>query len=527
MEEYSQNASYVTSVDDLDELLLGGAYLERVDLTGVHTPSHVPLAFLHILADESQERVNLGSVSHNPYIFEEAYGLFVWREWPFTYFDGTVYGDNNWDGFYQRISVVNSIIEEAENLEPENEGEQAQMNRVLGESYYLRAWNYFMLANLYGAAYDTRNPEDGRSVTLKTTAEIEDTKFSRASTGEVYRQMVDDLTRAAELLEAGEVAPSKIHASVAATYALLSRIYLYMEEYELAVEAADKVTGYSLYNLAAHYEAGSGESFLTTENPEVIHVQGNYVLHIVQPGNGTVVVQYGMYQDPVTGNWMFGPISSGVEFSDGYGVSSELAGLFNENDARYSAFFARAYNVDWLVCRKYRASVSDLIPETDPVTGITPGTGSTAGTDFNEITTVRYAEVVLNKAEALACSGSGEAETVMRQFLATRYYEVPEIPTEQGALIEFIRQERYKELCFEGHRWFDLRRYAVNTVHPQSISVTHEWHTAEGVSGGSYTLNPYSDMTYGSWILPLPESVLNYCYPNMDNFDRTTGVTQN
>ena len=33
---------------------------------------------------------------------------------------------------------------------------------------------------------------------------------------------------------------------------------------------------------------------------------------------------------------------------------------------------------------------------------------------------------------------------------------------ESGAdLIKLIREERERELCLEGHRWFDLRRYMV------------------------------------------------------------------
>lgn len=33
-------------------------------------------------------------------------------------------------------------------------------------------------------------------------------------------------------------------------------------------------------------------------------------------------------------------------------------------------------------------------------------------------------------------------------------------------LVNLIRDERRRELCFEGHRWFDLRRYAVNPKYP-------------------------------------------------------------
>ena len=36
-------------------------------------------------------------------------------------------------------------------------------------------------------------------------------------------------------------------------------------------------------------------------------------------------------------------------------------------------------------------------------------------------------------------------------------------------LVEEIRLERRRELCFEGHRWFDLRRYAVCEKYPAYV----------------------------------------------------------
>ena len=84
--------------------------------------------------------------------------------------------------------------------------------------------------------------------------------------------------------------------------------------------------------------------------------------------------------------------------------------------------------------------------------------------------------------------------------METRYTVVPAIPASREGLIEFIRRERQKELCFEGHRWFDLRRYAVNSVHKQTIQVKHEWHTrttSEAVLEGSYTLKAYDNTLKG------------------------------
>lgn len=508
LEEYSQNSSYVESVGDLEELLLGEVYMKR-NIKEVTTDG--ALLYLHVMADESREMpIPNSHYSKQILAWEEMFGFFTYVENPFVNRIGTARADKDWALFYRRISVINSILSTAPDYVSEDEKIEAQRLRVIGECYYLRAWNYFMLANLYGAAYDKQNPNDGASVTLKLDPAVEDTKFGRANTGQVYEQIVEDLKSAIGYLEKGDVLDSKVHVTVAAVNALLSRVYLYMEQYDLAVKAADAVKGYALYNLVDAYTPGSGYTFLTSDQPEVIYAQGNYGMNYVQAGTGFTANN-----------------GSPLLYSHSYVVADELERLFDDNDVRYSAFFTRSYEVEYLVCRKYHPLLQ--VAETDPITG---GTVSpvVSGQDLNEIASIRYAEVVLNKAEAQACAGDAGATETIRQFLQTRYYTVPAIPTSKEELIEFIRQERYKELCFEGHRWFDLRRYAVNSVHSQAISVKHEWHTTtqtEATVAGSYTLKGYDNTTKGSWMLPVPEDVINYCFPMLSNFDRLTGVSEN
>ena len=46
--------------------------------------------------------------------------------------------------------------------------------------------------------------------------------------------------------------------------------------------------------------------------------------------------------------------------------------------------------------------------------------------------------------------------------------------TESGeSLVTLIRAERQRELCLEGHRRFDLRRYTVCEKCPSSKTITH------------------------------------------------------
>ena len=143
--------------------------------------------------------------------------------------------------------------------------------------------------------------------------------------------------------------------------------------------------------------------------------------------------------------------------------------------------------------------------------------------------------LILAEAYAHKSGGLGNAIAALNtlrqaKYIAEDYNELREEDYTQNTILDRVWLERRLELCFEGHRWFDLRRYAVNTVHPQAISVEHVWNTAtqtEATVAGSYILKGYDNTTKGSWMLPVPEDVINYCYPVLSNFDRLSGVTKN
>ena len=72
---------------------------------------------------------------------------------------------------------------------------------------------------------------------------------------------------------------------------------------------------------------------------------------------------------------------------------------------------------------------------------------------------VRSAEAFLNRMEAYALSGEeGLALAELNAFRKTRVIGYTDVNLSGQTLLDEIRLERRKELCFEGHRWFDLRR---------------------------------------------------------------------
>ena len=124
----------------------------------------------------------------------------------------------------------------------------------------------------------------------------------------------------------------------------------------------------------------------------------------------------------------------------------------------------------------------------------------------------RSAEVYVNKAEAQAMLDQPDAISTVKVLMEKRYKDgvLPAIDGLKGkGLVDFIREERRRELPCEGHRWFDLRRYAVSPKYPELKEITHGVYQSAmaslkpGVYDGSYTLKPYGQDN--AWVLPIPD----------------------
>lgn len=70
---------------------------------------------------------------------------------------------------------------------------------------------------------------------------------------------------------------------------------------------------------------------------------------------------------------------------------------------------------------------------------------------------VRYAEILLNYAEALLELGNAEEAAVYINMIRNR----AGMPDFTGDITDALRYERRQELAFEGHRWYDIRRWKI------------------------------------------------------------------
>ena len=411
------------------------------------------------------------------------YGYFAWQLDVGTNYNSTSVASDvaTWSDLYARINYVNVILDEITQLPHETEDDQAAYLRVQGEAHFLRGWFYFVLANLYGDAYAPATAAQKLCVPLKLTPYVEHdkdkpTQFQRATVKEVYDQIVADLLIAEDYLtQSPQKADHRLYrASLDAVELLLSRVYLYMQDYAQAELKAEAVMESDYVRLAPLSALSSTAPFLTNTNPELIFSQGSNNL---------------------------APTGIFTGMAGDFCVTRELRDLYDENDRRGNCFFGISSNDSISLAYKYQRG--------------------TLRSRVSDVFTLRMAEAYLNKAEACAMSGKdAEALEALNALRANRIDGYADVSCSGEELVNEIRTERRKELCFEGHRWFDLRRYAVCEKYPYKRSILHVFNAIGDNTPYLYTeyfrLLP-DDPAY---TFSLPTSVLEFDKVPMENNPR-------
>lgn len=478
--EYSQDQAYVRSYTDLDELLVGDVYMKCYNVTYNYgfsiTQTFYP--YVHFMADETQLCVT-GSASVNEapsYLF----GYYTWQQEVEKDHEGTgVWPEaQDWENLYNYINVSNLILSLIDEQEVTTAADEENVRRIKGEAHFLRGAYYFTLANLYGKPYTKSTASTDLAVPLKLSEFIVDRIFERATVEEVYTQVLNDLLEAEKLLK--DIPRKSIfRANHATVCLLLSRVYLYMEEYEECVKWANACLDEQ--SALIDLNTFTGTDFLSKDSPELIFSMGSNHL----PLN---LVNASTYS--TAGCFM---------------VSKDLYSRYRAGDLR-TQYFVK-FNGESYSYEKTHYSYGTTIEVSDNFT-------------------FRTAEAYLNLAEAAACLGGTHETEALNAYNTLRAHRIAGYQPESGltgkALVDSVRLERRRELCLEGHRWFDLRRYMVNEKYPDEKTLVNDYaiweysystYTYEMVLYRRYMLPPHD----GAWTLPIPGDELDANYGMPDN----------
>jgi starch-binding outer membrane protein, SusD/RagB family len=168
---------------------------------------------------------------------------------------------DTWLAAYDVVNISNNIIGAIDVVNDADE------NRVKGEALFLRGSMFFELVRLYAKPYSAGNISSNPGIPIITTPtrKIDENSYvARSTVEQSYTQIVADLTEAESLLPN----TNGVYANKAAAAAMLSRVYLQMERFADARDAADRaitVATAAGRNLATTYAAAFNNSANSTE----------------------------------------------------------------------------------------------------------------------------------------------------------------------------------------------------------------------------------------------------------------------
>lgn len=355
----------------------------------------------------------------------------AWLTWQFNLTASANEVQNLWAAGYAAINRCNVVISGL-NDAPISAGLK---RNLIAEAKVVRALSYFVLMQLYARPYtDGNGSKLGVILKLKPETSSGDNSQARATAGEIYNQILKDLNEAeADLpLSYGTAAANTNRAHRNTAIALKTRVFLNMGQWSNVITEANKIvpaTGAlrATSGVANELVANVATVYTNPTNAEMILSMPFTALDVPGTQNGL-----GWYYNP-------GP-NGGGEFAlntTGAGIAANTG--WRSSDARRN-FLVTSGGQTWLSKWPNPNNAADPSP------------------------VIRYAEVLLNLAEALARGASGTSVDTRALALlnAVRKRSDATIadfaPANKDELISLILTERRIELLGEGFRTSDIAR---------------------------------------------------------------------
>ncbi|MBD2756805.1 RagB/SusD family nutrient uptake outer membrane protein [Spirosoma validum] len=329
---------------------------------------------------------------------------------------------------YQVIVGCNKVIEAVK------EGTSKELDQILGENLFLRAMVHFDLVRLFGRPY-TQSPETNLGIIIKTDSKADD-NATRSTVKDVYAFVVSELQRSIKLMT---TVRTSSYASPAAANALLSRVYLYMNDNANALKYADLVIADGRFALATPTQVPDFYTLENEQNREVIFA----IKHTLKDDRGFSAIGSMYYTSP-----------GGIGWGEVY-ASQEYQDLVNKfpNDKRRSFLVKKLTSAG---AQEQRNGINKVY--------ITKFSNQGGIPTLSSPIVLRLAEMYLNRAEVYAKMGDNAKAiadvNLIRQragLTGTELYTVADLkglPT----VLDVVLQERRLELAFEGHRPYDIFR---------------------------------------------------------------------
>lgn len=342
-----------------------------------------------------------------------------YRESPFWNFNESVTSPI-WTYANYTIARANNVINNLEGKTSSTVSEQ-DINNLKAEAKTLRALALFDLTITYAQPYTYDKESLGVPVVTVTSM----TSPARNTVEECYAQIVKDLTEAEEEMSDKYQRAGALDNAATVTkpviQALLSRVYLYMGEWQKAADYATKVIKCGKYNLA------EGQDYIDMYSATTAPEKGEIIFEMFASKKNEYWDNSGWEMASYITNF-------GSDGSADVCATKDLVSLFDASDLRLKLFQEHEGDVYTM---KYAGK-----------------TGSGAPKENNTII-IRLSEMYLNRAEAIVNGATVPGVTAAADLKVLADRNGVDAPSPSKTT---VFNERRKELNFEGHIAFDYAR---------------------------------------------------------------------
>lgn len=418
--------------------------------------------------------------------------------------------------YYKTLSSINLVLDMVDfiDLDQLNSADAAMVTNIKGEALFLRGQVHFDLLRCYGEkgpdfGGDYPANKDAKGIILvDAPLDPEQVLKGRSTVEECYQSILDDLLEAEKIIGDNQIPVNTVNPSPGftdndytedtrwaqkpAVHALLGKVYLYMQHFEEAKTYFEKVINDSRFKLdkpvnftdylqhrdnneecifSLQYYASSGSSYEDTPSHQLVRIYGS------SPGA-----------------WK------------NYFITKQTCDRFAGDPRLYEATL---YDHDWETAPGSWSTATDY-----PVFAIldvdAPGfrcwvrkptnffDASNPRDCSKNIDIIRLADVYLMYAECCLRKSSPDVATateyvnkLRRRAWGENDYNTPG-PNDLATVdMNILSHERFKELFFENHRWFDLCRWG--TLQDEVAIYTNT-----GVGAPQYS--------HASYYMPVPET---------------------
>lgn len=149
-----------------------------------------------------------------------------------------------WESFYESNAAANAVLEKLEQWEEENGSLDATQKAIRAEALVLRAYNHFILAQVFCQPYRGSQSENYLGIPYITKPETKvKPHYERGTLAQTYQKIEQDLTEGLAGLNNGIYEVPKYHFNSSAANAFAARFYLFTRQYEKALYHANQAFG--------------------------------------------------------------------------------------------------------------------------------------------------------------------------------------------------------------------------------------------------------------------------------------------